>query len=51
MKVKLEKKLYGLIHSLEEIQAEAQAFEERYEIQLQGAIQTSTSADSTSSTI
>ena len=28
MKVKLEKKLYGLIHSLEEIQAEAQAFEE-----------------------
>ncbi len=36
MKVKLEKKLYGLIHALEEIQAEAKAFEERYEIQLRG---------------
>ena len=36
MKVKLDKKLYGLIHGLEEIQAEAQAFEERYEIQLRG---------------
>ena len=36
MKAKLEKKLYGLIHGLEEIQVEAQAFEERYEVQLRG---------------
>ena len=36
MKTKLEKKLYGLIHGLEEIQVEAQAFEERYEVQLRG---------------
>ena len=36
MKAKLEKKLYGLIHALEEIQVEAQAFEERYEVQLRG---------------
>ena len=36
MKAKLEKKLYGLIHGLEEIQTEAQAFEERYEVQLRG---------------
>ncbi len=37
MKAKLEKKLYGLIHGLEEIQV--------------GSTRTSTSADSTSSTI
>ena len=36
MKAKLEKKLHGLIHGLEEIQVEAQAFEERYEVQLRG---------------
>ena len=36
MKAKLEKKLDGLIHGLEEIQVEAQAFEERYEVQLRG---------------
>ena len=36
MKAKLEKKIYGLIHALEEIQVEAQAFEERYEVQLRG---------------
>ena len=36
MKAKLQKKLYRLIHCLEEIQAEAQEFEERYEVQLRG---------------
>ena len=36
MKAKLQKKLYRLIHCLEEIQAEAQGFEERYEVQLRG---------------
>ena len=36
MKAKLEKKLNGLIHALEQIQVEAQAFEERYDVQLRG---------------
>ena len=36
MKAKLEKKLYGLIHALEESQVEAQAFEARYEVELRG---------------
>ena len=34
MKAKLEKKIDGLIHVLEEIQAKARALEERYDAQL-----------------